>query len=229
MRKIIFLDLDGTLWHNGKIPESAKIAIQIAQKNGHKIILNTGRTKSSVSHVVFDLNLDGYCFGTGSHIEIDKKTIEYHPLQKDVVQFLKHELDKRHIFYFLEGRNKNYSMFHKNIDYENIQKILIVSRRNLDWLPDNLCATSCGKLGVEITQKQYNKASAIQTILDYYGHDYISVSIGDSANDIPMFEMADTAIGMGNGSKSIHPYVDDVTSHIKKKGLYNAFCRLQLI
>lgn len=36
MKKIIFLDLDGTLWTFEKIPGSALEAIELARKNGHK-------------------------------------------------------------------------------------------------------------------------------------------------------------------------------------------------
>lgn len=39
MKKIIFLDIDGTLYSTkiGRIPDSAEKAIQLARKNGHKI------------------------------------------------------------------------------------------------------------------------------------------------------------------------------------------------
>lgn len=40
MKKIIFLDLDGTLWTFEKIPSSALEAIELARKNGHKITIN---------------------------------------------------------------------------------------------------------------------------------------------------------------------------------------------
>lgn len=38
MKKLIFLDLDGTLWNNEKVPLSALSAILQAKKNGHKIL-----------------------------------------------------------------------------------------------------------------------------------------------------------------------------------------------
>ena len=49
MKKIIFLDLDGTLWTFEKIPSSALKAIELARKNGHKIYINTGRTRGSLT------------------------------------------------------------------------------------------------------------------------------------------------------------------------------------
>ena len=38
MKKIIFLDLDGTLWTFEKIPGSALEAIELAEKTGIKFI-----------------------------------------------------------------------------------------------------------------------------------------------------------------------------------------------
>ena len=66
MKKIIFLDLDGTLWTFEKIPSSALKAIELARKNGHKIYINTGRTRCEIPQFLLDMNLDGYCFGAGS-------------------------------------------------------------------------------------------------------------------------------------------------------------------
>ena len=73
MKKIIFLDLDGTLWTFEQIPSSALEAIELARKNGHKIYINTGRTRCEVPQFLLDLNFDGYCFGAGSEIIIDNK------------------------------------------------------------------------------------------------------------------------------------------------------------
>ena len=49
MKKIIFLDLDGTLWTFEKIPGSALEAIELARKNGHKIYINTGLSLIHIS------------------------------------------------------------------------------------------------------------------------------------------------------------------------------------
>ena len=43
--KVIFLDVDATLYSKEQrlVPESAITAIHAAQKNGHKVLINTGR------------------------------------------------------------------------------------------------------------------------------------------------------------------------------------------
>ncbi|MCQ4803895.1 HAD family hydrolase [Holdemanella sp. MSK.7.32] len=82
MKKIIFLDLDGTLWTFEKIPSSALKAIELARKNEHKIYINTGRTRCEIPQFLLDMNLDGYCFGAGSEIIIDNKQVLFEPLKK---------------------------------------------------------------------------------------------------------------------------------------------------
>ena len=49
MRKIIFLDVDGTLvdYHN-RIPESAIRAIRQARENGHLVYVCTGRSRAEM-------------------------------------------------------------------------------------------------------------------------------------------------------------------------------------
>ena len=90
MKKIIFLDLDGTLWTFEKIPSSALKAIELARKNGHKIYINTGRTRCEIPQFLLDMNLDGYCFGAGSEIIIDNKQVLFEPLKKRDTQFIQH-------------------------------------------------------------------------------------------------------------------------------------------
>ena len=90
MKKIIFLDLGGTLWTFEKIPGSALEAIEHARKNGHKIYINTGRTRCEVPQFLLDMNLDGYCFGAGSEIIIDNKQVLFEPLKKRDTQFILH-------------------------------------------------------------------------------------------------------------------------------------------
>ena len=53
-RKLIFLDIDGTLTPAGSNtpPKSAMDAIRAAQKNGHKVFLCTGRNPAMLAPVL---------------------------------------------------------------------------------------------------------------------------------------------------------------------------------
>ncbi len=89
----------------------------------------------------------------------------------------------------------------------------------------------------EITDARWNKAHAMRSMLEAMKldpNDYLIVAIGDSENDIPMFEEADVAICMGNGTKSAKEHADHLSDHINCDGLAKALawlntCELEAI
>lgn len=74
--KIIFLDADGTLFHPmGYIPKSTLDAIKLAQENGHKICLCTGRQKAEVYGDLASIDYDGMVVGAGAYVEAKGKEL----------------------------------------------------------------------------------------------------------------------------------------------------------
>ena len=68
--KLVFLDADGTLFHHeGYIPNSAIKACIQAQKNGHKIILCTGRQRIEIFGPMLEIDYDAIIAGSGATIE----------------------------------------------------------------------------------------------------------------------------------------------------------------
>ena len=70
MSKIVFLDVDGTLInYETKCPDSAKEAVELARKNGHKVYICTGCSKAEIEQR--DLpELDGMIGGNGSSLKL---------------------------------------------------------------------------------------------------------------------------------------------------------------
>ena len=70
-RKILFFDIDGTLWTmDGHIPESTREAIRRVRENGHLVFINSGRTRGYIRDPkLFSLGLDGIVSGCGTMIE----------------------------------------------------------------------------------------------------------------------------------------------------------------
>ena len=67
-----------------------------------------------------------------------------------------------------------------------------------------------------------SKRTGMEWVLRHYGIDRAQAyAIGDSLNDLPMFEGAGTGIAMGNGEKLI-PYADYVTDDLRHDGIYKA-------
>ena len=80
MKKIIFLDVDGTLVdYEGCLPESAVTAVRQAREKGHRVYICTGRSKAEVYPYLWDIGLDGMIGGNGSYVE-DKGQVVLHRL-----------------------------------------------------------------------------------------------------------------------------------------------------
>ena len=75
-KKIIFLDVDGTLVNeNGIVPESAKVAVKKARKNGHYVFLCTGRSKAEIYEDIMEIGFDGIIAAAGGYIELGDKVL----------------------------------------------------------------------------------------------------------------------------------------------------------
>lgn len=111
MKTIVFLDIDGTLVRGRFIPQSAKEAIWKAQKNGHKIILNTGRSQADVQPFLWDIGFDGYCLSTGAHIILDGEIKEYKTMPLSVIEHIQTACLKRNLTFMLEGSKRLFCHF----------------------------------------------------------------------------------------------------------------------
>ena len=83
--KLVFLDADGTLFHHeGYIPNSAIKACIQAQKNGHKIILCTGRQRIEIFGPMLEIDYDAIIAGSGATIECEHKLLKktHYPKKK---------------------------------------------------------------------------------------------------------------------------------------------------
>ena len=91
MKNYIFLDVDGTLLDTNtkEIPSSAIEAIKLAQNNGHKLYLCSGRTILEMKPFLH-LQLDGYICAAGGQIHQDNQIIfDYTFAEEDVEALVK--------------------------------------------------------------------------------------------------------------------------------------------
>ncbi|MCR5452908.1 MAG: HAD family hydrolase [Lachnospiraceae bacterium] len=88
-KKLIFFDIDGTLWgHDRIVPESTKEGIKKAQKNGHICMINTGRCRSFVrDRDLLGIGFDGIITGCSTMIEYNGETLFYHVIDNDVIEY----------------------------------------------------------------------------------------------------------------------------------------------
>ncbi|HEM3469352.1 Cof-type HAD-IIB family hydrolase [Streptococcus suis] len=106
MRKIIFLDVDGTLvdYHN-RIPESAIRAIRQARENGHLVYVCTGRSRAEMQPELWEIGLDGMIGGNGSYVEHQGQVIMHQLISKEDAKTVVDWLHERGLEFYLESNN----------------------------------------------------------------------------------------------------------------------------
>lgn len=82
----------------------------------------------------------------------------------------------------------------------------------------------------EIAMLGVNKGTAILEVLEVLGRDAAdAVGIGDSWNDVEMFEVCGTAVAMGGADPELQAKADLVTTGVLDDGVHRALVRLGLI
>ncbi|MCD7708387.1 MAG: HAD-IIB family hydrolase [Clostridiales bacterium] len=105
MGKLIFFDIDGTLWDERMvIPGSAVEALHRLQGNGHKIFLCSGRARGNIrSKELLDIGFDGIVAACGCHIEIGGEIVCEHILSPELTERVVNLLRECHMPVVLEG------------------------------------------------------------------------------------------------------------------------------
>lgn len=108
-KKLIFLDIDGTLLPPGEMaaPESAVDAIHRAQANGHKVFLCTGRNLR-MTEPLFHYGFDGFVCSAGGYVGCDGKILVDLPMDPEQVQGLRDALGRCGAECTLEVRDDTY-------------------------------------------------------------------------------------------------------------------------
>lgn len=108
MKKIIFLDIDGTLAgvQDGKqyIPESAIEVIKKSRKNGNMIFLCTGRSQAEIGDIM-DIGFDGVIGAAGGYVLYKDQLIFHKELDEEAVSRITKFLDEQNAKYYLESND----------------------------------------------------------------------------------------------------------------------------
>lgn len=109
-RKIVFLDIDGTLTEPGsnEPPESALKAVREAQGKGNLVFLCTGRNYDMLSPLL-KYGFDGVIASSGGYIEYDGKVIYDCPMTEEQKNKAMEVLKKQGIFRTVECMDGSYT------------------------------------------------------------------------------------------------------------------------
>lgn len=107
MGKALFFDVDGTLVNfQGKMLESARTALKRAQKNGHQIVLCSGRSKIQIYPWLLEFGFDGIVAATGAYVECQGKVLFRHYMTGKELRTVTALLDEADACYSAQSENR---------------------------------------------------------------------------------------------------------------------------
>lgn len=171
--KYIFLDVDGTLVNfEGVMPTSTVEALKAAQKNGHKIIIATGRQKSQIyPDLLSAVNFDGLLCCCGAYLEYQGKEIFSSYCSPEKLSFIIDFFHSHGMYYCLQTKDALY------VEPDDLQKIrsFMVERGSTPELIESV-------IGNAVTTQNPKAHTNIEKLAYYhspYGINEISELLGD--------------------------------------------------
>ena len=121
-RKIIFIDVDGTLCNDdGLVPESAAIAVKEARKKGHLVYLCTGRSKAEIFDYIMDIGFDGIIGAGGGFVQVGNEMLYHKKVSEENVRHLVDFFNEHNVNFYIESNGGLYAS--KNLINE-LEKII---------------------------------------------------------------------------------------------------------
>ena len=258
-KKILFFDVDSTLYSHksNSIPKSAIEAIEIAKKNGHIIVLATGRSKKLTDLLDIFKYIDFDYFVTiNGTLVLDKKDniIFSLPCNKGAINKVLNVVDKHNWnlcfinkddYYLYKDEDKRshlgYDPLHIPIPNKLEYKHEDIYQMNLfcedEYISEFIESTgnylSYSKLdnyGYDVYAKDQTKATGIMHLLEYLNIDKKDTfAFGDGHNDKEMIEFCEVGVAMGNAIEKVKNASNYITDDIDNDGIYKAMKHFKLI
>lgn len=108
--KYLFLDIDGTLvGYDSKMPESALAALNAAKKNGHKVIIASGRSRSIIyPDLLAAVDFDGIIASGGACVVCGGEVIFRSTIKGDTLRGIVNYLRREGIRFIVQSSNASY-------------------------------------------------------------------------------------------------------------------------
>jgi len=256
-KKYIFVDLDGTILDHQThtVPKSTLLALKMAKKNGHEVILTTGRPPGLFYGIDKELEIDSFVAANGRVVVSKGEIIYEQPIPQQIIEKVldlakKYKVDiaceSMDDFILETDFDKIYLKFcdHFNLKYPNYNpgyyKDRAIYQLSLFYekddfkkfetiVPELSFEYSC-QYGIDVNSRGGFKEVGIKQYMKHFDLKQEDIIvIGDGHNDISMLQFADTSIAMGNAHKEVQKHAKYVTDKIDEDGLYKAFKKYNII
>ena len=245
----VFLDIDGTLYHHGEVPEGNISAIRDARAKGHYVFLNTARSFAAIPQKLLEIvPLDGMVAGIGTDLRLGDRQIMLHVLStaqlKDITGFFMRCAGDRELVYegvdynltlFSEPRRENTRSITSPDDFDTVYKNarickMFVSRGMTDAETEYFegeYTVFRHESYAEFVPKQFSKSAGMRLMLEAIGvPTERCICMGDSSNDEDMLRAAGISVAMGNAIPEIKEMCDIITDDAQNAGVGKAIRRL---
>ncbi|MEC9485742.1 MAG: Cof-type HAD-IIB family hydrolase [Candidatus Izemoplasma sp.] len=256
-KKYIFLDLDGTIIDHdtNSIPQLTRDSIQLAQENGHEVIIATGRPKALFYDVEKELGIHSYIANNGRIVVYHENMIFSDPIPKEILDKLvqlakQEEIDiayEGHEIFALESRYNNLSKkfsrrFHLDDPvyipgfYKSHAVYQVIMYYDKDdykrfetLIPELGFHYSC-EYGLDVNMRSGLKEIGVKKVIEHLGVSIEdTIAIGDGYNDITMLETVNLGIAMKDAPNALKEVADFITDSAGNGGIYHAFKRYNII
>ena len=114
-RYAFFLDIDGTLWQGGVVPDINKETIKKVRELGHKVLINTGRSYAYIPEYLYNqVDVDGVVSGIGSSVRVDGKSIFQRAMSFEDIEYIFEFFEGHDLWIIFEGEEKVIFYKHEN-------------------------------------------------------------------------------------------------------------------
>lgn len=109
-RRAVFLDVDGTLVdYRGRVPRSARSAIEQARSAGHLVFLCTGRSISAIWPEILEVGFDGIVGAAGGYVEVGGTVVTHVNVPVDQVREIVDFFTANGVEFMLESNSGVYA------------------------------------------------------------------------------------------------------------------------
>ena len=251
MKKIVFLDIDGTLvTPNYPLSDFVKKGIKKARENGHLIFLCTGRNRVGIESIMSD-DFDGCICSAGGYLEIKGEMIETTYLDKEEVEQARKVFEQNHILYNLEstymtfaseelrhyfahallGDEGTNSEFERLKEQQKKEYHMIDISKYQDQGIHKLCFIAFSREDIEKTKiflPNYHFIVHEMIVETLHMKMEDTIAFGDSMNDYEMLQVCNYGVAMNNACQGLKASADNICESVENDGVYYEMERLGL-
>lgn len=236
----LIFDLDGTAIPLSQEGRPSPTVIQaVRQVKDHvKVSVATGRAWQDCRVIIQQFQIEEPIIiagGTQLYHPIEDRLIWEKHIKKDsVAQIFEYLAKYPYEVYGVDGVQGGQLTEKDTVTKENVIFVIAVTKKDtksmLEWLKrfehlesHAVPSWTSGHFDVHVTHQNANKKQAMNQLLDHWQLKPDSIMVvGDSSNDLPLFERAGFKIAMGNASGKLKEAADHITASVENDGLAQA-------